>query len=61
MFHILVFDSLFNEELFQYLILLDGKVVLDYCSTPRPESDLHLLRLFLNVNLTKMRTDVFPS
>ena len=59
MFHLLILDSLYNKELIQYLISLDGEFVLDYCSMSGTESDFHLLRLFLKVNLSKIRIDVY--
>ena len=43
----------------QYLISLDGEVILAYFSMPGPESDLKLLILFVEVHLSKIRTDVF--
>ena len=37
------FFTLYNKELIQYMISLDGKVVLAYCSMPGTESDFYLL------------------
>ena len=37
MFHLLILDSLNNKELIQYLISLDGEVVLANCSITGPE------------------------
>ena len=37
MFHVLISDSLYNRELIQYWIALDGEVVIAYCSMTRTE------------------------
>ena len=40
-------------------IYVDGEVVLSYFSMSVPESDFDLLRLFLKVHLSKIKTNVF--
>ena len=40
------FWLLYNKELIQYLISIDGEVVIAYCIMPGPESDFHLLIYF---------------
>ena len=37
MFHISIFDSIYNNVLFKYMISLDGKVVLENCGISGPE------------------------
>ena len=54
MFHLLIFDSFYNKEFIQYLVPLDGEVVLAYCSVLGPEIDFHLLRFCFKVNLSKI-------
>ena len=40
-------------------MLLDGEVVLAYCSMPGPENDFHLIYILKKVHLSASRTDVF--
>ena len=55
----IAFWFIYNKWLIQYLISLDGEVVIAHCSMPIPESDFNLLKLFFKVHLSKIITDVF--
>ena len=53
-----IFDSFKNKELIQYLISLDGEMILAYCSMPGSESDLHSFRFFLKGTFFRIIIDV---
>ena len=58
MFHLLIFDLLYNKYFILHLISLDGEAVLAYCSIFGPESNFYLLVFFI-IHLLKITIDVF--
>ena len=61
MFHLSIFDALYNKSLIHSLISLDGGggLLIAYWSMPGPEIDFHSIIMFLKVKLSTIITYVF--